>query len=113
MYNHPPEGVPEPAAHFPRVRVRDFSTHDQHLFEEFSRLVFSLIAEFTSTVAGKPIHDAIRLHECLRRGTIGLFMVLGLLSEQFATTRLCWHHSGFSVDYADWNHSVPRRTVEA
>jgi len=45
-----------------------------------------------------PIYDTARLSECLRRGTIALFLTRGLISEQFATTLLCWRHSGFSVD---------------
>jgi hypothetical protein len=45
-----------------------------------------------------PIHDTPRLSECLRRRTIGLFLKLGLIAEQFAQTLLCWRHSGFSVD---------------
>jgi hypothetical protein len=45
-----------------------------------------------------PIHDTTRLSECLRRRTIGLFLKLGLITQQFAETLLCWKHSGFSVD---------------
>jgi hypothetical protein len=45
-----------------------------------------------------PIHDTARLAECLRRRTIGLFLKLGLIAQQFAETLLCWKHSGFSVD---------------
>ncbi len=45
-----------------------------------------------------PIHDTARLAECPRRRTVGLFMKLGLISQQFAETLLCWKHSGFSVD---------------
>jgi hypothetical protein len=60
-----------------------------------------------------PIHDTARMAECLRRRTIGLFLKLGLIAQQFAQTLLCWKHSGFSVDYANWNRSTPRRTVGA
>jgi len=45
-----------------------------------------------------PIHDTARLAECLRRRTIGLFLKLRLIAQQFAETLLCWKHSGFSVD---------------
>jgi hypothetical protein len=45
-----------------------------------------------------PIHDTVRLSECLRRRTIGLFLKLCLITQQFADTLLCWRHSGFSVD---------------
>jgi hypothetical protein len=60
-----------------------------------------------------PIHDTAHTAECLRRGTIGLFLKLDLITQQFAETLLCWKHSGFSVDYANWNRSTPRRTVGA
>jgi hypothetical protein len=45
-----------------------------------------------------PIHDTVLLSECLRRRTIGLFLKLCLITQQFADTLLCWRHSGFSVD---------------
>ena len=45
-----------------------------------------------------PIHDTAPLAECLRRRTIGLFLKLGLITQQFAQTLLCWRHSGFSLD---------------
>ena len=45
-----------------------------------------------------PIHDTASLAECLRRRTIGLFLKLGLITQRFADTLLCWKHSGFSVD---------------
>ena len=45
-----------------------------------------------------PIRDTVSLCECLRRRTIGLFLKLGLIIQQFAETLLCWKHSGFSVD---------------
>ena len=35
-----------------------------------------------------PIHDTARPSECLRRRTIGMFLKLGLISEQFATSLL-------------------------
>jgi hypothetical protein len=34
----------------------------------------------------------------LRQRIIGLFLKLGLITEQFAETLLRWRHSGFSVD---------------
>jgi hypothetical protein len=45
-----------------------------------------------------PIHDTARLAQLLRQRTIGLFLKLGLITEQFSETLLCWRHSGFSVD---------------
>ena len=45
-----------------------------------------------------PIHDTARLAQLLRQRTVGLFLKLGLITEQFSETLLCWRHSGFSVD---------------
>jgi hypothetical protein len=119
--------------------LRVFLRDDQRLFGLISRLIFSLIAEFCSAAAAKPIssaalpayqpfgdalrfdphfhalileggfdpngrfcflpiHDTARLAELRRRRTVGLFMKLGLITERFAETLLCWRHSGFSVD---------------
>jgi hypothetical protein len=36
-----------------------------------------------------------------------------LINAHQATSHINWKHSGFYVDYADWNHSTPRRTIEA
>ena len=38
--------------------LRAFLRHDQRLFADLARLIFSLIAEFSSTTAGKPILNA-------------------------------------------------------
>jgi hypothetical protein len=45
-----------------------------------------------------PIHDTARLTRLLRQRTVGLFLKLGLITERFSQTLLCWRHSGFSVD---------------
>ena len=45
-----------------------------------------------------PIHDTARLTQLLRQLPVGLFLKLGLITEQFSETLLCWRHSGFSVD---------------
>jgi hypothetical protein len=45
-----------------------------------------------------PIHDTQKLTEAFRRALIKLLLQRGLLSEDFATTLLCWRHSGFSID---------------
>jgi hypothetical protein len=45
-----------------------------------------------------PVHDTARLAQLLRQRTIGLFVKLDLITEQFAETLLRWRHSGFSVD---------------
>jgi hypothetical protein len=119
--------------------LRVFLRYDQRLFGRISRLIFSLIAEFYSAAAGKPIssasilayqpfgdalrfnphfhalileggfdpngqfyflpiHDTARIAQLLRQRTVGLFLKLGLITEQFSETLLCWRHSGFSVD---------------
>jgi hypothetical protein len=61
-----------------------------------------------------PIHDTACLAECLRRRTIGLFLKLGLITQQFAETLLCWRHSGFSVDNSvrlDGGHHKARQAL--
>ena len=119
--------------------LRVFLRYDQRLFGLISRLIFSLITEFYSAAAGKPIssaavlayqpfgdalrfnphfhalfleggfdpdgqfyflpiHDTARLTQLLRQRTVGLFLKLGLITEQFSETLLCWKNSGFSVD---------------
>ena len=115
--------------------LRVFLRYDPRLF---GRLIFSLIAQFYSAAAARPIsaavlayqpfgealrfnphfhalileggfdpngqfyflpiRDTARLAQLLRQRTVGLFLKLGLISEQFAETLLCWRHSGFSVD---------------
>ena len=53
------------------------------------------------------------LTEIWRCTVVELFLDKGLLNSKFAQTLLKWRHSGFSIDYANWNRSVPRRTVGA
>jgi len=50
---------------------------------------------------------------CFRQRVIAFFLQRKLLNERLAKNMVEWVHSGFSVDYANWNHSAPRRTVEA
>jgi len=45
-----------------------------------------------------PIHDTQKLTECFRRRLIKFFLSKNLISEGFASTLLCWKHSGFSVN---------------
>ena len=45
-----------------------------------------------------PIHDTQTLTEAFRRVVIKLLLSKGLISEDFASTLLCWKNSGFSVD---------------
>ncbi len=45
-----------------------------------------------------PIHDTQKLTETFRRALIKLFLSKALISEGFASTLLCWKHSGLSVD---------------
>lgn len=119
--------------------LRVFLRYDLRLFGRISRLIFSLIAQFYSAAAARPlstaavlayqpfgdalrfnphfhslileggfdskgqfyylpIHDTARLAQLLRQRTVGMFLELGLISEQFAETLLRWRHSGFSVD---------------
>jgi hypothetical protein len=45
-----------------------------------------------------PIHDTQKLTEIFRRALIKLFLSKALITEEFASTLLCWKHSCFSVD---------------
>jgi hypothetical protein len=45
-----------------------------------------------------PIQDTARLTHLLPQRTIGLFLKLGRITEQFTETLLRGRHSGFSVD---------------
>jgi hypothetical protein len=45
-----------------------------------------------------PIHDTQKLLEAFRRALLKLLLSKGLISEDFATTLLCWRHSGFSTN---------------
>ena len=45
-----------------------------------------------------PIHDTQKLTEAFRRAVIKLLLSKGLISEDFASTLLCWKNSAFSVD---------------
>lgn len=119
--------------------LRVFFRHDQKLFAPVSSLIFSMISEFYSLTAGKPItsagvlsfqpfgdllranahwhaiileggfdpdgmflflpiHDTQKLTECFRRRLIKFFLSKNLISEDFASTLLCWKNSGFSVN---------------
>jgi hypothetical protein len=68
----------------------------------FNPYVHSLILEGGFDSKGQfyylLIHDATPLAQLLRQRTAGMFLHLGLISEQFAETLLRWRHSGFSVD---------------
>jgi hypothetical protein len=86
--------------------LRAFLRDDQGLFGLICRLIFSLIAEFCSAAAAKPISsaalpayqpfgDALRFdphfHALILEGGFDP-------NGRFAETLLCWRHSGFSVD---------------
>jgi hypothetical protein len=45
-----------------------------------------------------PIHDTQKLTEVFRRAVIKLLLSKGLISEEFATTLLCWKNSESSVN---------------
>jgi hypothetical protein len=45
-----------------------------------------------------PIHDTQKLTEAFRRAVMKLLLSKVLISEEFASTLLCWKNSGFSVD---------------
>ena len=45
-----------------------------------------------------PIHDTQKLTEAFRRAVLKLLMSKALITEEFASTLLCWKNSGFSVN---------------
>jgi len=53
------------------------------------------------------------MSEYFRRVVIRLFLKKKLINAHLATSLINWKHSGFSVDYANWNPSAPRRTIQA
>jgi hypothetical protein len=53
----PEDGAPQNASGL-GAHLRVFLRHDQRLFADLARLIFSLISEFYSTAAGKPILSA-------------------------------------------------------
>jgi len=60
-----------------------------------------------------PTVDLAKMSGCFRQRVIAFFLERKLLNERLTKNMIEWTHSGFSVDYANWNHSAPRRTVEA
>jgi len=60
-----------------------------------------------------PTVDLAKMSACFRQRVIAFFLQRKLLNERLAKSMVQWTHSGFSVDYANWNHSAPRLTVEA
>jgi hypothetical protein len=59
----------------------------------FNALILEGGFDSTKRFCHLPIHDTARLSECLRRRTIGLFLKLSLITQQFAESLLCWRHS--------------------
>jgi hypothetical protein len=69
-----------------------------------------------STSRGDPsctLPQSQKLSQYFRRSMVSFFLQRKLLNERLAKNLLDRTHSGFSVDYANWNRSAPRRTVEA
>ena len=60
-----------------------------------------------------PTVDLVKMSACFRQRVIAFFLERKLLNERLARSMLDWTHSGFSVDYANWNPSAPRRTIQA
>ena len=60
-----------------------------------------------------PLGDIQRMSEYFRRVAIRFFLKKQLITAHLATSLINWKHSGFSVDYANWNPSAPRRTIQA
>jgi hypothetical protein len=60
-----------------------------------------------------PSLDLPRLAQCFRASMVAFFLTRSLINERLAKRMLGWTHSGFSLDYANWNPSTPRRTIQA
>ncbi len=50
-----------------------------------------------------PFSGLQSMTELFRRRVIKLLVGRELLNEDFARNILSWKHSGFSIDYANWN----------
>ncbi len=50
-----------------------------------------------------PFGNLQEMTECFRRRVIKFFLDSELISQDMADNLLTWRHSGFSVDYANWN----------
>jgi hypothetical protein len=60
-----------------------------------------------------PSLDLPRLAQCFRASMVAFFLTRSLINERLVKSMLGWTHSGFSLDYANWNPSTPRRTIQA
>ena len=60
-----------------------------------------------------PTVDLAKMSGCFRQRVIAFFLERKLQNERLAKNMVEWTHSGFSVDYANWNPSAPRRTIQA
>lgn len=57
----------------------------------------------TSRFVHIPLGNLHRMSEYFRRVIIKFFLKKQLISAKIATSLISWRHSGFSVDYANWN----------
>jgi hypothetical protein len=57
-----------------------------------------------------PIHDTQKLTETFRRAVLKLLMSKALITEEFASTLLCWKNSGFSIDNQVRIHGADHKT---
>ena len=66
-----------------------------------------LVLEGGFDEAGRCVHipfgNVQRMSAYFRRVIIKLFLKRKLISAELATSLINWRHSGFSVDYANWN----------
>jgi hypothetical protein len=112
----------------PKV-LRVFFRHDQRLHGQISRLVYGLVRDFTTAASDSSTRTtAVVVFQSSGQFArwnphwYGLFLKGGFDREgrfvhvptvDLAKNMVEWTHSGFSVDYANWNPSSPRRTIQA
>ena len=86
-------------------------------FVRFNPHLHAIFLEGGFDREGKSVHVPslylAKLSQYFRSSMVAYFLKHSLLNKRLARNMLGWTHSGFSVDYANWNHSTPRRTVEA
>jgi hypothetical protein len=86
-------------------------------FARFNPHLHAIVLEGGFDPSGRFVHvprlDLARLSQYFRASMVDLFFKRQLINERLAHNMLQWDHSGFSVDYANWNPSTPRRTIQA
>jgi len=86
-------------------------------FARFNPHLHAIVLEGGFDPSGRFVHvprlDLSRLSQYFRASMLDFFFKRQLINERLAHNMLQWDHSGFSVDYANWNPSSPWRTIQA